>query len=183
MVLLSGWLLTCCAESQLLNLLMCLSDLLASAYWLLSLVRQGGTPEWMAPEVLRCESVAEPADVYSYGVVLWELITGRAPWENYNPMQVNVCGNVPQMYILKRLKYAVLHVTQLVYCMQVCLQCSGPSVVASAAWDQQCPMTLFACLLLLTGCGYSGLQGAVPAPPSNSSRSLPARPVQALFAA
>jgi serine/threonine protein kinase len=25
---------------------------------------QGGTPEWMAPEVLRCESVAEPADVY-----------------------------------------------------------------------------------------------------------------------
>ncbi|WIA13712.1 hypothetical protein OEZ85_007265 [Tetradesmus obliquus] len=49
---------------------------------------QGGTPEWMAPEVLRCESVAEPADVYSYGVVLWELITGRAPWENYNPMQV-----------------------------------------------------------------------------------------------
>jgi serine/threonine protein kinase len=126
---------------------------------------QGGTPEWMAPEVLRCESVAEPADVYrcgfaasighihkliswckvriiapdvladvtrewiqllvavllllcaasiiistsayhlhtknsncpalclgcccSYGVVLWELITGRAPWENYNPMQVS----------------------------------------------------------------------------------------------
>eukprot|EP00775_Hariotina_reticulata_P005079 gene5079-5320_t len=42
----------------------------------------------MAPEVLRCESVAEPADVYSYGVVLWELITGRAPWESYNAMQV-----------------------------------------------------------------------------------------------
>jgi len=35
----------------------------------------------MAPEVLCCEPVAEPADVFSYGVVLWELITGRAPWE------------------------------------------------------------------------------------------------------
>lgn len=57
---------------------------------------QGGTPEWMAPEVLRCEAVAEPADVYSYGVVLWELITGRAPWENYNPMQVETlsCCNL-----------------------------------------------------------------------------------------
>jgi serine/threonine protein kinase len=29
---------------------------------------QGGTPEWMAPEVLRCESVAEPADVYRWVV-------------------------------------------------------------------------------------------------------------------
>lgn len=27
----------------------------------------GGTPEWMAPEVLRSEKYAEPADVYSYG--------------------------------------------------------------------------------------------------------------------
>jgi serine/threonine protein kinase len=30
---------------------------------------QGGTPEWMAPEVLRCEAVAEPADVYR--CVVW----------------------------------------------------------------------------------------------------------------
>ncbi len=27
--------------------------------------------EWMAPEVLCCENVHEPADVYSYGVCLW----------------------------------------------------------------------------------------------------------------
>jgi hypothetical protein len=30
----------------------------------------------------------------SYGVVLWELITGRAPWENYNPMQVTQRSNI-----------------------------------------------------------------------------------------
>jgi serine/threonine protein kinase len=53
---------------------------------------QGGTPEWMAPEVLCCGEVAEPADVYSYGVVLWELLSREAPWEGYNPMQVSLGG-------------------------------------------------------------------------------------------
>jgi hypothetical protein len=48
----------------------------------------GGTPEWMAPEVLRSEPCDEAADVYSYGVVLWELLTGEAPWAELNPMQV-----------------------------------------------------------------------------------------------
>jgi len=48
----------------------------------------GGTPQWMAPEVLRSEKYGEAADVYSYGVVLWEVITGRAPWEDMHPMQV-----------------------------------------------------------------------------------------------
>lgn len=44
--------------------------------------------QWMAPEVLRSEKYGEAADVYSYGVVLWEVITGRAPWEDMHPMQV-----------------------------------------------------------------------------------------------
>lgn len=42
----------------------------------------------MAPEMLRCECVTEAADVYSYGVVLWEVLTGLPPWESYSPMQV-----------------------------------------------------------------------------------------------
>ena len=34
----------------------------------------------MAPEVLRGEPFALEADVYSYGVILWECLTGRRPW-------------------------------------------------------------------------------------------------------
>ncbi|XP_065851652.1 serine/threonine-protein kinase EDR1 [Euphorbia lathyris] len=47
-----------------------------------------GTPEWMAPEVLRNEPSNEKCDVYSFGVILWELATMRLPWSGMNPMQV-----------------------------------------------------------------------------------------------
>lgn len=47
-----------------------------------------GTPEWMAPEVLRNEPSNEKCDVYSFGVILWELSTLQQPWSGINPMQV-----------------------------------------------------------------------------------------------
>ncbi|XP_044466257.1 probable serine/threonine-protein kinase SIS8 isoform X2 [Mangifera indica] len=47
-----------------------------------------GTAEWMAPEVLRNEPSDEKCDVYSFGVILWELFTMRQPWGGMNPMQV-----------------------------------------------------------------------------------------------
>jgi serine/threonine protein kinase len=39
-----------------------------------------GTPHWMAPEILRGERYEEPADVYSFGVIVWEMLTNRIPY-------------------------------------------------------------------------------------------------------
>ncbi|XP_061350045.1 serine/threonine-protein kinase CTR1-like isoform X2 [Gastrolobium bilobum] len=47
-----------------------------------------GTPEWMAPEVIRGESSNEKCDVFSFGVILWELVTLQQPWKQLNPSQV-----------------------------------------------------------------------------------------------
>lgn len=47
-----------------------------------------GTPQWMAPEVLREEKYTEKADVYSFGVLVWELVTLRAPFQDVSPLRV-----------------------------------------------------------------------------------------------
>ncbi|XVF51546.1 hypothetical protein PTKIN_Ptkin04bG0193200 [Pterospermum kingtungense] len=47
-----------------------------------------GTAQWMAPEVLRNEPSNEKSDVFSFGVILWELMTVSIPWNNLNTLQV-----------------------------------------------------------------------------------------------
>lgn len=38
--------------------------------------------------MLRSEPSNEKSDVYSYGVVLWELVTQKIPWDTLNPIQI-----------------------------------------------------------------------------------------------
>ena len=40
-----------------------------------------GTPEWMAPERIRNEPFDEKCDIFSFGVMMWELWTLNRPWE------------------------------------------------------------------------------------------------------
>ncbi|KAG5682050.1 hypothetical protein PVAND_011438 [Polypedilum vanderplanki] len=43
-----------------------------------------GTVAWMAPEIIRNELCSEKVDVWSYAVVLWELLTCEAPYKNFD---------------------------------------------------------------------------------------------------
>ena len=45
----------------------------------LSVISGLGTFAWSAPEVLAGKRCTEKADIYSWGVVLWEICTGEAP--------------------------------------------------------------------------------------------------------
>ncbi|CAO2813063.1 unnamed protein product [Amaranthus hypochondriacus] len=50
-----------------------------------------GTPEWMAPELIRNEPFTEKCDIFSLGVIMWELCTLTRPWEGVPPDRV-VCA-------------------------------------------------------------------------------------------
>lgn len=49
-----------------------------------------GTPDYMAPEQVRGQPVGPATDLYALGVVMYEMVTGRRPFEGDNPMAVAV---------------------------------------------------------------------------------------------
>jgi serine/threonine protein kinase len=51
------------------------------------LTAETGTYRYMAPEVIRHESYSSNADVYSFGLCLWQLITREVPFATMTPIQ------------------------------------------------------------------------------------------------
>ncbi|KAL6506657.1 hypothetical protein OROHE_022489 [Orobanche hederae] len=49
-----------------------------------------GTYRWMAPEVIEHKPYNHKADVFSFGVVLWELLAGKVPYAHLTPLQAAV---------------------------------------------------------------------------------------------
>ncbi|KAI5647769.1 hypothetical protein M9H77_33774 [Catharanthus roseus] len=49
-----------------------------------------GTYRWMAPEVIEHKPYDHKADVFSFGIVVWELLTGKLPYEYLTPLQAAI---------------------------------------------------------------------------------------------
>jgi len=46
-----------------------------------------GTYRWMAPEMIKEKPYTRKVDVYSFGIVLWELTTALLPFQGMTPVQ------------------------------------------------------------------------------------------------
>ncbi|XP_029126424.1 serine/threonine-protein kinase STY46 isoform X3 [Cajanus cajan] len=46
-----------------------------------------GTYRWMAPEVINHQPYDQKADVFSFSIVLWELVTAKVPYDTMTPLQ------------------------------------------------------------------------------------------------
>ncbi|KAG6486505.1 hypothetical protein ZIOFF_055081 [Zingiber officinale] len=49
-----------------------------------------GTYRWMAPEVIQHKPYDQKADIFSFGIVIWELLTAKLPYQYLTPIQAAV---------------------------------------------------------------------------------------------
>ena len=56
----------------------------------------GGTPMYMSPEHVHGKDIDNSSDIYCLGVTLWQMITGKVPYDNMNQYEIyNNIVNVP----------------------------------------------------------------------------------------
>ncbi|EGC30878.1 hypothetical protein DICPUDRAFT_4928, partial [Dictyostelium purpureum] len=53
-----------------------------------------GSLAWMAPECFKAEKYSQKVDIYSYAIILWELITCRDPYNGMEPLQMAFLASV-----------------------------------------------------------------------------------------
>ncbi|XP_058117236.1 mitogen-activated protein kinase kinase kinase 11-like [Anopheles coustani] len=76
-------------QGNLLNKTLKITDFgLAREAYRTTRMSAAGTFAWMPPEVIKSGTYSKASDVWSYGVLLWELLTGEVPYKGFDSLSV-----------------------------------------------------------------------------------------------
>ncbi|XP_076818975.1 uncharacterized protein LOC143464840 [Clavelina lepadiformis] len=76
-------------DDDIFNKTMKISDFgLAREMYKTTKMSAAGTYAWMAPEVIKSSTYSKASDVWSYGILLWELLTGEQPYRGIDGLAV-----------------------------------------------------------------------------------------------
>jgi serine/threonine protein kinase len=100
-----------------------------------------GTPQWCAPELLRNEQYDEKVDVYSYGIMLWELVTRSGPYPSIVHLSCSNSAASAFAFLCFFLFFCLLRL--LLCCVCICCDCLTAmpfrSVAGSSATGSDSP--------------------------------------------
>ncbi|CAK9274527.1 unnamed protein product [Sphagnum jensenii] len=58
--------------------------------WTGEMTAETGTYRWMSPEVFEHKLYDHKVDVYSFGIMMWEVLTGGVPYDGFTPLQAAI---------------------------------------------------------------------------------------------
>lgn len=71
-----------------------------------------GTYRWMAPEMIKEKNHTRKVDVYSFGIVLWEILTALVPFSEMTPEQAAVAVTLKVWFLTSNISlcaYALMY--------------------------------------------------------------------------
>jgi serine/threonine protein kinase len=119
-----------------------------------------GTTRYMAPERLRSDEYSFPCDVYSFGMLLWELTHDTVVFQDYNGVRLT-----------RHLPARVQRGVRPPLALPPDLTAIGPLITACWAADPADRPTMPACADELLKIESSNTSGSLPATYSTSSKS------------